>query len=96
VAENDVLMRQLLRRDAVCPTSLEELFAMFDHYCNPLTPMPSFQESQLITGLEFPADLIARGGEIPIELSKPTFSIIRKVQSREGRAADSVGQTPNF
>ncbi|KAF1951254.1 reducing type I polyketide synthase [Byssothecium circinans] len=81
VAENDKLMQHFLRRDVVRPNSLEEIFALFEYYCDPGRSVLREDEAQIVTGLALPADILAKGRDMPIEFSPPMFSIMRQVPS---------------
>ncbi|PSN66572.1 reducing type I polyketide synthase [Corynespora cassiicola Philippines] len=96
VAENDAIMEHLLRRRVTRPNSMGEVLAILDFYCSPDCPMPTPEESQLITGLSLPADIIESGHSVPVELKLPTFSIMHTFGSRSGVVGQETGQTQSF
>jgi aryl carrier-like protein len=62
------------------PSSLDEIIAMLDYYCQPgLLPTPT--QSQVITGLELPADIRSKGFEVPQVLHSPLFRHMFQVES---------------
>ncbi|KAJ4300071.1 hypothetical protein N0V90_005320 [Kalmusia sp. IMI 367209] len=62
------------------PSSLTEITAMLDYYCQPgLLSTPT--QSQVITGLELPADIRSKGHEVPQVLHSPLFRHMFQVES---------------
>jgi len=62
------------------PSSLPEIIAMLDYYCQPgLLPTPT--QSQVITGLELPANIKIKGHEVPQFLQNPLFRHLFQVES---------------
>ncbi|MCJ1437217.1 hypothetical protein MMC27_006603 [Xylographa pallens] len=80
VAENSQVRDRLLRVGLLLPLQQDELFALFDYYCNPcLNSLPARYQSQVITGLELPANLAARGKDVPLALRQPLFRQMHQI-----------------
>lgn len=73
VAENQHLMDHLMRLSLLLPISQDELFALLDLYCNPSTELPDPVQSQVIMGLELPANQIAKGKDVLMAMKQPVF-----------------------
>ncbi|KAG8531947.1 Type I Iterative PKS [Bacidia gigantensis] len=74
VAENTQVMEHLLRLSLLMPISQAELFALLDYYCNPGREVVDPVQSQVITGLELPADQRAKGKDVLVAMQQPLFS----------------------
>lgn len=61
-------------------TSLAEIIAMLDYYCQPGLS-PTTTQSQVISGLGLPADIKAKGIEVPQVLHKPLFRHLFQAES---------------
>jgi NAD(P)-dependent dehydrogenase (short-subunit alcohol dehydrogenase family) len=96
VAENDAIMEHLLRRKVTRPNSMEEVLAMLRFYCDPGCPLLISDESQLVTGLSLPADIVGGGHSIPVELMLPTFSIMHTFGSKSGVVDQAGKQLQSF
>jgi aryl carrier-like protein len=72
VAENENVMESLLRLNLLHPLAITEVFALLDYYCNPAVKI-TLDESQTITGLKLPKDVISDGKDIPSAIQKPLF-----------------------
>ena len=92
VAENQHVMDRLLRLGLFLPLEQEELFALFDHYCNPATKLANPSQSQVITGLELPTNMLANGSEIPLAMRKPLFSHMHQIDSSGPGSSRTVEQ----
>ena len=77
---NSDLMKQFLGIKQVIPMSQRELFAILDYYCNPALALEDCP-SQVILGLELPADVRQRGLEEASWMSQPMFVHLRELQS---------------
>jgi hypothetical protein len=78
VAENAHLMDYLIRLGFILPITLGEFFALLDFYCNPEIE-PATDEAQVVTGLELPARIRAKGSEIPYTLRLPLFRNMHQI-----------------
>ena len=86
LAENDDIMQRLSSTGHLPPISLPELFALLDYYCNPTLGLLTPIKSQLVTGVEISANLLANGGEDPEWMRQPLF---RHLHQMEGTVAAS-------
>ncbi|KAL8640877.1 MAG: hypothetical protein Q9226_008697 [Calogaya cf. arnoldii] len=82
VAENKHIMDHLMRLSLLLPISLDELFALFDLYCNPDRELKEpTAYSQLITGLKLPADQKAEGRDVLVAMQQPMFRHMHEIAS---------------
>ncbi|KAL8893690.1 MAG: hypothetical protein Q9192_005018 [Flavoplaca navasiana] len=80
VAENKHIMDHLMRLSLLLPISLDELFALFDLYCDPERELEEpATYSQLITGLKLPADQKAEGRDILVAMQQPMFRHMHEI-----------------
>jgi hypothetical protein len=91
VAKDKKLMEHLQRLDFLRPLALEQVFAMLDFYCNP-DAKPTDTESQVVIGLELPANTIATGGRVAPRLNRPIFKHLHAAQASASYATGSVAQ----
>ena len=89
VAENKEIMDHLLRLSLLRPIAQEELFAMLEYYCDPSLQLTDPIQSQVITGLELPANQIAYGREVPAAMHQPLFAHMHEIDSDEAAAVAS-------
>ena len=73
MAENQQVMDHLMRLSLLMPISPDALFALLDRYCDPALQIADPVESQVITGLELPADQQAKGKDVLVAMHKPLF-----------------------
>ena len=81
VAENQRIMDHLMRLSLLLPISQEELFALLDLYCNPLTKLLDPVQSQVVMGLELPTDQRAKGKEVLVAMQQPLFRLMQEIDS---------------
>ena len=81
VAENQHIMDHLMRLSLLSPLSQDEMFALLDLYCNPSTGLSDPVQSQVITGLELPADQRAKGKDILAAMFQPLFRHMHEVDT---------------
>ena len=93
VAENQHVMDRLMRLGLFLPIEQPELFALFDHYCNPAAARAPPFRGQVVTGLELPANMLAKGAEIPLAMRRPLFRQMHQIDaSGPGGAAEAAEQ----
>ena len=92
VAENKQVLDRLLRLDLLSPISQPELFSMFDYYCDPEMKFATLTQGQVITGLELPAELRAKGLEPPLSLCAPMFSHMHQIIGAGKASSNGDGQ----
>ena len=93
VAKNQHIMDHLMRLNLLMPISQDELFALLDLYCNPSLELPAPLQSQIITGLELPADQRARGKDILIAMRQPLFRHMHEIDSTAAFSSSPKEQT---
>lgn len=81
VAENAQLMDHLMRQGVMLPISQPELFSLLNYHCDPSLSLPETAQAQVITGLELPAKVLARGNEIPYPLRQPLFRNMHQIDA---------------
>jgi aryl carrier-like protein len=79
LAENRQVMERLSRLNVFRHQSLAEIHAVLDYYCNPQLQIDP-PESQLATGFQLPAFILARGGDYPDAFNDPIFRALRQVE----------------
>ncbi|KAL9618384.1 MAG: hypothetical protein Q9160_006892 [Pyrenula sp. 1 TL-2023] len=72
LVDNDKLRTALVSRGMMEITS-KELNALLDYHCDPALPVTSPMETQVVVGLETPANLRAQGTDSGFWMSRPTF-----------------------
>ncbi|KAF2464424.1 ketoacyl-synt-domain-containing protein [Lindgomyces ingoldianus] len=82
LAENDHIMDQYIRAKQILSMSQEDLFAILDYFCNPALPLDRCQ-SQVVMGLELPANVQARGDEEPAWMNQSLFKPLRSFTASE-------------
>jgi hypothetical protein len=78
VAENQGMAERLINMRSVMMMSQAEVFALLDYYCNKCLPIESIR-AQLVTGVDVPADVIARGMEPSDWVHEPMFRSLHQV-----------------
>ncbi|KAI9892063.1 MAG: Type I Iterative PKS [Vezdaea aestivalis] len=95
VAENQEVVANL-KRNGFIEVREEEFIAMLEYHCNPaLGTLPALK-SQVITGMETPAQMRARGLDDPVWLADPLFRQTFQMSSPENEAADENGVIVNY
>ncbi|RDL32026.1 Reducing type I polyketide synthase [Venustampulla echinocandica] len=96
VAENTQLMDHLMRQGIMLPVSQPELFALLDYHCDPsLTPSEATQ-AQVITGLDLPARVLARGKEIPYPIRQPLFRNMHQIDASGQPSSNTSSQALDY
>lgn len=93
VAENQHIMERLMRLGLFLPIEQNELLALFDYYCNPSINLAKPFQSQIVTGLELPANMHVKGSEIPLAMRQPLFSHMHQIDSSESGSSKAVEQS---
>lgn len=96
VAENQHIMDQLMRLSLLLPISQDELFALLDFYCNPSTKLPDPIQSQVVMGLELPADQRAKGKEVLVAMQQPLFRQMHGIDSTATSVSNKKEQTQDL
>jgi hypothetical protein len=92
VAENEALKNNLLHRDIILPVPQSQLFSLLDRYCDPDCPLLSPKECQVVTGINLPANVLAKGKQIPPEGQIPLFRILHQMDTDAGLAGGGVSE----
>ncbi|KAI4602243.1 polyketide synthase [Pestalotiopsis sp. 9143b] len=90
VAENLGMAERLINMRSVMMLSQEEVFALLDYYCNPDLPVSSIG-AQLVTGLDVPADVLARGMEPSDWVNQPLFANLHQVPASAAAGSARTG-----
>jgi hypothetical protein len=93
VAERKYIQERLLRLNLLLPISKQELFALFDYYCNPRTSFASPASSQIIIGIELPAVVLRAGKDIPDTLHRSMFRTMHQIMPHDGHSATGTMKT---
>ncbi|KAF2469062.1 reducing type I polyketide synthase [Lindgomyces ingoldianus] len=96
VAENKDIYAKLLRLNLLQPLRQEEIFAIFDFYCNPDTIINSVKASQVTTGIELPASILRNGHKVPEALQRSLFSLLHQIQPTGVEATIGTANTQDF
>ena len=81
VAENQRIMDHLMGLSLFSPISQDELFALFDLYCNPSTKLADPAQCQVAMGLELARDQRTKGWDVSVILQQPLFRQLRETVS---------------
>jgi hypothetical protein len=95
VAENEQVMTRLLRMNLLVPTSLNQLFAMFDYYCNPRREYPA-KHSQLCSGFELPVNTRSKGQDVHTTMLTSLYRHMHQIKSSDQLRSTSSTQTKDF
>lgn len=90
VAENLGMAERLINMRSVMMLSQEEVFALLDYYCNLDLPVSSIG-AQLVTGLDVPADVLARGMEPSDWVNQPLFANLHQVPASAAAGSARTG-----
>lgn len=93
VAENKSVMDYFEQVGIMLPFSLKELFALLDFYCDPSLDIPPPTRSQIVTGINIPSNIIAKGKEVPSYLHEPMFRSMHQLNTFEtsSQSANEAG-----
>ena len=81
VAENQRIMDHLMDLSLFSPISQDELFALFDLYCNPSTKLADPDYCQVAMGLQLARDQRTKGWDVSVILQQPLFRQLRETFS---------------
>ncbi|KAF2752775.1 reducing type I polyketide synthase [Pseudovirgaria hyperparasitica] len=81
VAENKEIQKLLSRLDILRALKQEEVFAILDYSCHPVHQPTSAARSQIVCGLEIPANIRRKGRELPPKLSRSLFRAFHQIRS---------------
>ncbi|TVY75995.1 Highly reducing polyketide synthase azaB [Lachnellula suecica] len=81
LADNTHILDRLLRQGVMLPLAQDELYALFDYYCDPSRTFPTPADAQVVTGLDLPGKIQARGKEVPYALRQPLFRKLHQIES---------------
>ena len=85
LAQNKEIMVQMSKRSHLQLIDQNELLALLEYYCDPSLPVLDPWKSQVVTGLETPAMIQKKGGEVAYYFHQPLFRALHQV--------DAVGET---
>ncbi|KAL9581646.1 MAG: hypothetical protein Q9212_003778, partial [Teloschistes hypoglaucus] len=96
VADNDHIMKHLLRKGVFRPVEPQQLFALLDYYCDPsraVPPATRVNEAQCVFGVYTPADSIARGIEIVNAMRVPLIRQMHRIDPSSSSSSSSATTT---
>jgi KR domain/Phosphopantetheine attachment site len=89
VAENERLT-DILQSQTTQGIQESEFHSILDYYCDPNLPLLSPLHSQVMIGLDNPAQLREKGVEEPLWMSRPMFKLLHQIDlHRTARAQDA-------
>lgn len=89
VAENVRIMEHLKRLGFMLPLTQDDLFSLLEYHCNPSISLPEVGHAQIVTGLELPAKIRAKGDEVHSMLNQPLFRKMHQINS-SGQASSPI------
>lgn len=89
VAENQRIMDHLMGLNLFSPISQDELFALFDLYCNPSMKLMDPVQCQVTMGLELGHDQRSKGWDVSVVWQQPLFRQLQEMVS----AGTSISNT---
>ena len=97
LAENESSLQRSIRSGILPPMTLADFFALLDHHCDPSLAMgkPSLH-CQVMTGIENPASIRAKGMDEPYWMQQPLFRHLYQIDSTATPSSHSAEQTVNF
>ncbi|PVH95532.1 reducing type I polyketide synthase [Periconia macrospinosa] len=96
VAENKDIHDKLLRLNLLQPLKQEQIFSLFDFYCNPDTIIDTTKASQITTGLELPANILQAGKEMPEPFFRSLFKPLHQIQPNKVEDVAGTANSQNF
>ena len=88
VAENGKVMDRLPRMGAWNPIHQNQFFALLDYYFDPSREVPTPENAQVIIGIDVPANILAKGKEIPYAMHDPLFRTMHQIDASSTTAAN--------
>jgi len=96
LTENDDIMNRLSSTGHLPPVSLNELFALLDHYYDPALPLSTPLKCQVITGVEIPAKPRAESREEPYWMRQPLFRHLYQIDGTTINSSAAAEQALDF
>ena len=98
LAENESSLSRTIRSGILPPMTLSDFLALLDHHCDPSLAMgKSSLHCQVITGIESPANLRAKGTDEPYWMQQPLFRHLYQIDSTVVTSSShSAEQSGNF
>jgi hypothetical protein len=96
VVENQNVMDRLIRLDLFRSNHLAETFAILDYYCDLDLHAVKHLHSQVVIGIELPANIETKGRDIPSALEQPIFRYMQQAEGSYKRMQDSNSQVRTF
>ena len=88
VAEHSV--ENFLKNRGYMGVSEEQYLALLDYYCDPRLPVLSPLQCQVVTGIQTPAALHAKGVPEVFYLQAPLFRHLRQIKSNDSKTTESA------
>lgn len=80
LAEDQAQFHRFMLGGKYIPLPEHEILALLDYACDPTLHISSARECQLISGIETPARIIAKGLELPDSMRQPLWKYMHQVQ----------------
>ncbi|KAH7329671.1 hypothetical protein B0I35DRAFT_507893 [Stachybotrys elegans] len=74
VAENQALKKKLNDSSSMAKVTKNELLALLDIFCDPSATILSPDQSHITMGVTTPADILAKGVQVPETMQRPPYS----------------------
>ena len=85
LANSPKAMAKMKAPGNLIPLFPEDLFALLDYHCNPSLEVLSSLRCQTIVGIETPANITAKGNEVPTWMTPPMFRHLFQIDSTRSR-----------
>lgn len=94
VAENEKIMGHLMRQGIFLPLTKEEVLALLDFHIS--SQYSGKAQSQIVTGLDLPARILAQGGEIHSCMYQPLFRHMHQIHYAGGSQTRKIEQALDY
>lgn len=95
VAEHERLQTLLQAKGGVGVRE-DEYLALLDYYCDPRLPVLSPLECQVVTGLQIPAEMHAKGLPEAFYMQTPLFQHLRQINSDTSHSSSGAGVSSSY
>lgn len=95
VSTKDGLAKQLESHGFIVSQE-QDLHRMLEYYCDPALEMNNAMHSQLVTGFETPANLIAKGIDIPSWCNRPLFYNLHQIRDSSTLSSSDQSASETF
>jgi hypothetical protein len=92
LVENVKLRKMYTATGCAMEVTSKELHALLDYYCDPNLPLTAPVDSQIIVGIEIPANVKASSADLPSWMCRPAFRYFHQMR---GNVVDTSGSAEN-